>query len=65
MPGISGLDLQGRLQAAGPAIPAVFITAFPVDRLRARAKAGGAVGFLAKPFDGQAMVRLPVSAVGS
>jgi FixJ family two-component response regulator len=65
MPGMSGLDLQSRLRAAGCAIPTVFITAFPEEHLRARAEAGGAIGFLAKPFDGQAMVRLLMSAVGS
>jgi FixJ family two-component response regulator len=65
MPGMSGLDLQSWLRAAGCAIPTVFITAFPEEHLRARAEAGGAIGFLAKPFDGQAMVRLLMSAVGS
>ena len=65
MPGMSGLDLQSRLQAAGRAIPMVFITAFPAEHLRVRAEAGGAIGFLAKPFDGQAMARLLISAVGS
>ena len=65
MPGMSGLDLQSRLQAAGRAIPMVFITAFPAEHLRARAEAGGAIGFLAKPFDGQEMARLLISAVGS
>jgi FixJ family two-component response regulator len=65
MPGMSGLDLQSRLQAAGSAIPTIFITAFPEEHLRARAEAGGAIGFFAKPFDGQALVRLLMSAVGS
>jgi FixJ family two-component response regulator len=63
MPGMSGLDLQDRLQAAGNAIPTVFITAFPEEHLRARAKAGGAIGFLAKPFDGHALAKLLVNAV--
>lgn len=64
MPGMSGLDLQDNLRAAGSAIPTVFITAFPEEHLRARAEAGGAIGFLAKPFDGQALTSLLVNAVG-
>jgi FixJ family two-component response regulator len=63
MPGMSGLDLQDRLQAAGSAIPTVFITAFPEEHLRARAEAGGAIGFLAKPFDGQTLAKMLVDAV--
>ena len=63
MPGMSGLDLQSRLRAAGNTVPTVFITAFPEDHLRARAEAGGAIGFLAKPFDGQALVKLLTSTV--
>jgi FixJ family two-component response regulator len=63
MPGMSGLDLQSHLRAAGNAAPTVFITAFPEDHLRVRAEAGGAIGFLAKPFDGQVLVKLLISAV--
>ena len=63
MPGMSGLDLQDKLQAAGSAIPTVFITAFPEEHLRARAEAGGAIGFLAKPFDGQTLAKMLVDAV--
>ena len=65
MPGMSGLDLQSQLRTAGFAIPTVLITAFPEEHLRVRAEAGGAIGFLAKPFDGKAMVRLLKSVVGS
>ena len=56
MPGMSGFDLQARLIATGHAIPTIFITAFPEDRLRARAEAGGALGFLSKPFDDQVLL---------
>ena len=61
--GMSGLDLQDRLRAAGRTIPIVFITAFPEEHLRARAEAGGAIGFLAKPFDGRVLVKLLMQAV--
>ena len=63
MPGMSGLDLQDRLQAAGNAIPTVFITAFPEEHVRARAEAGGAIGFFPKPFDGQALAKLLLNVV--
>ena len=56
MPGTSGLDLQSRLAAQGDRTPIIFITAFPRPDLQQRALAAGAVGFLAKPFDGQALI---------
>ncbi|MEW6257475.1 MAG: response regulator [Pseudomonadota bacterium] len=56
MPGMSGVELQSRLRAAGDATPVIFITAFPEERIRKQADAAGAFGFLAKPFDGNAMV---------
>jgi FixJ family two-component response regulator len=51
MPGLSGVELQSRLIAQGNCTPIIFITAFPEQRLRARALEAGAVGFLSKPFD--------------
>jgi FixJ family two-component response regulator len=61
--GMSGLDLQQRLVDAGIKVPTVFITAFPEDHVRCRAEAGGAIGFLAKPFDGRDLVNLLTAAV--
>lgn len=61
--GMSGLDLQQRLVEAGVKVPTVFITAFPEDRVRSRAEAGGAIGFLGKPFDGRDLVDLLTAAV--
>ena len=63
--GMSGLDLQQRLVDAGIKVPTVFITAFPEPHLRSRAEAGGAIGFLAKPFDGRELVSLLTAAVDS
>jgi FixJ family two-component response regulator len=51
MSGLSGLELQDQLVAAGVAIPTVFITSRSEPRHRARALAAGAIGFLSKPFD--------------
>jgi FixJ family two-component response regulator len=61
--GISGLDLQKRLNDAGIRVPTVVITAFPEEHVRSRAEAGGAIGFLSKPFDGRALVKLLTEAV--
>ena len=50
MPGLSGIDLQNRLVARGHGIPIIFMTAYPDDKVRARAIKAGAVCFLNKPF---------------
>ena len=57
MPGMSGLELQSLLNRQGHRIPIIFITAFPEDDVRQRAMTAGAVGFLAKPFEGGALVQ--------
>jgi len=51
MPGMSGIELQNHLIAAGHAIPTIFITAFLDERVRDRAMNAGAIDFLSKPFD--------------
>jgi FixJ family two-component response regulator len=56
MPGVSGVELQDRLIAEGRPLPMIFITAFPEDRVRKRALAGGAFGFLSKPFDEEHLI---------
>jgi FixJ family two-component response regulator len=58
MPCMSGLDLQDCLIARGNRIPIIFITAFPKDTIRRRAQAGGALGFLEKPFGARTMIEL-------
>lgn len=56
MPGMSGLDLQRELNARQHGMPIIFITAFPEERLRKRAEAGGAIGFFSKPVDSHAII---------
>jgi FixJ family two-component response regulator len=51
MPGLSGLELQARLNAEHIRIPIIFMTAHSDERLRMQALSAGAVEFLAKPFD--------------
>jgi FixJ family two-component response regulator len=57
MHGIDGLELQRILIAQGRNIPVIFITAFPDERIRARALKAGAVGFLSKPFKGATLIQ--------
>jgi FixJ family two-component response regulator len=56
MPGMSGLDLQARLNADHIRIPIIFITAHGDERMRMQALRSGAVEFLAKPFDDEVLL---------
>ena len=56
MPGMSGIDLQARLNADEVKIPIIFITAHGDARLRMQAMRAGAVEFLAKPFDEEVLL---------
>jgi FixJ family two-component response regulator len=56
MPGMSGLELQATLNAEECRIPTIFITAHGDARMRMQALRAGAVEFLAKPFDNQALL---------
>jgi FixJ family two-component response regulator len=51
MPGMSGLELQAKLNAEDCRIPTIFITAHGDTKMRMQALRAGAVDFLAKPFD--------------
>jgi len=50
MQGMSGLELQERLNAAHASIPIVFISAHDDREARARGLRAGAIDFLQKPF---------------
>ena len=56
MPGMSGLDLQDRLVTEDHGVPIIFITAYPHENVEKRARAGGAVCILHKPFEHQVLV---------
>jgi FixJ family two-component response regulator len=56
MPGMSGLELQAQLNAENCRIPTIFITAHGDAKLRMQALRAGAVEFLAKPFDDEALL---------
>ena len=51
MPGMSGLDMQRYLVAAGLAVPLIFIGGDPDPRIVRAVLAAGAFAFHAKPFD--------------
>ncbi len=56
MSGMSGLELQAKLNAEQCRIPTIFITAHGDERMRMQALRAGAVEFLAKPFDNEALL---------
>ncbi len=56
LPGLSGLDLQRKLTAAGHTIPIIFLTAFGDIPATVQAIKGGAVDFLTKPVNKRALL---------
>jgi FixJ family two-component response regulator len=56
MPGLSGLELQAKLNAERCRIPIIFITAHGDARMRMQALRAGAVEFLTKPFDDEVLI---------
>jgi FixJ family two-component response regulator len=56
MPGMSGLELQSKLNLDHHRIPIIFITAHGDEKMRMQALRAGAVEFLTKPFDDEALV---------
>jgi FixJ family two-component response regulator len=56
MPGMSGLELQAHLNIERCRIPTIFITAHGDEKMRLQALRAGAVEFLSKPFDDEALL---------
>jgi len=56
MPGISGLELQARLNAENCRVPTIFITAHGDEAMRLQALRPGAVEFMTKPLDDKALL---------
>ena len=57
MPGPTGLDVQDELNARGIDLPIIFITGYGDVPSAVRAMKGGAVDFLSKPFDAEALAQ--------
>lgn len=62
--GYVGLDLQEKLNAENCRIPTIFITAHGDGKMRTRALRSGAVEFLAKPFNDDALLDSVRAALG-
>jgi FixJ family two-component response regulator len=56
MPGMSGLELQAKLNSEELRIPIIFITAHGDEKMRIQALRAGAVDFLIKPFGKDALL---------
>ena len=54
--GMSGLDLQDRLNCEGSHVPVIVITASDDPRARRRAEASGCIAFFRKPFEGRMLL---------
>ncbi|MFK4645071.1 FixJ family two-component response regulator [Bradyrhizobium ottawaense] len=63
MAAMSGLELLAEMRTRGYQAPFIFITAFPNERVRASALDAGAIGFLAKPFGVQELLKCLDSAL--
>jgi FixJ family two-component response regulator len=56
LPGMSGLELQAKLNAQRCRIPTIFMTAHGDSQMRMQAMRQGAVEFFTKPFDDQVLL---------
>jgi FixJ family two-component response regulator len=65
MPGMSGLELQSKLNEQRCKIPIIFITAHGDEKVRMQALRSGAVEFLVKPFDDEALLESVRAALNS
>ena len=56
MPFMSGIQLQAHLRSTGCKLPFIFITAIPEESIRRQAFNDGAICFLNKPLDDEALI---------
>ena len=56
LPGMSGLEVQSKLNEAGTQIPVIFITSHGDIPMTVQAMKSGALEFLTKPFRGQDLI---------
>lgn len=64
MPGQSGLDFQRQMASLGISLPVIFITGHGDVPMSVRAMKDGAIEFLMKPFDDQALLDAIHSGIG-
>jgi len=58
MPGLDGWETLQHLFVSGSSRPVIIISADKNEGLQEKASKGGAIGFLQKPFNDQALVDL-------
>ena len=63
MPGMTGVELYGRLTKLGYAIPTILVTAYPDEAVRDRALKDGVACYLSKPVDDRELERCIYSAL--
>jgi FixJ family two-component response regulator len=64
LPGMSGLELQRRLQAVGSAPPIIITTAVRDGGVREAAERNGCAAFFSKPVDGGTLLDVIASLAG-
>ena len=65
MPEMTGLELQGELARRSLRIPTVVITGYDQEGVRDKCRAFGAVAYLRKPMDSDALIAAINSSLGS
>jgi FixJ family two-component response regulator len=65
LPGMSGLELQHRLVIDNDHLPIVFVSAHDEPETRYEAMKAGAIAFLSKPFNDEALIDAVRSVVKS
>ena len=65
LPGMSGIELQQRLRAAGDRAPIIVTTASREVTIRERAQENGCAGFFCKPVDGKTLIATIASLANS
>ena len=63
LPGINGLEVQGKLIGADNRVPIIFVTAQGTQSNRDKAMRRGASGFLSKPFRREDLLRIVGAAI--
>jgi FixJ family two-component response regulator len=63
MPGMTGVELHGRLIKLGYAIPTILVTAYPDEVIRDQALKDGVFCYLSKPVDDRDLERCLRSAL--
>lgn len=56
MPGMSGIELQARLNALGRTLPIIVVSGYPDVPTAVRSMKSGAIDYVQKPFDEQMML---------